>query len=187
MDPKLTRLSKFISLVLRHQPGKIGLTLDSNGWAEVDELLLKANRFSFQFDRPTLEKIVAENDKKRFAFSPDGSKIRASQGHSISVDLQLEAVSPPGVLYHGTAEHSQQSILEKGLLPGSRQHVHLSKDIQTALTVGKRHGKPVIFQVDARAMEKDGHPFYLSANGVWLTGHVPVKYLLVVKETSNKE
>lgn len=175
MDASLVRLSKFLSLILRHNPGKIGLTLDPNGWADVDELLLKA-----KMDRPTLERVVAENDKKRFAFSADGKKIRASQGHSISVDLQLEPVSPPEVLYHGTAERFRQSILENGLLHGRRQHVHLSKDVATALIVGRRHGKPVVFQIKAREMEKDGYLFFLSANGVWLTEHVPAKYLVVV-------
>jgi putative RNA 2'-phosphotransferase len=177
MDPALIHLSKFISLVLRHQPERIGLNLDPNGWADVDELLQKADRFGFHFDHSTLEQVVAENDKKRFAFSPDGTKIRASQGHSIQVDLELEPVSPPEVLYHGTASRFQASILAKGLLPGSRQHVHLSKDLETALKVGSRHGKPVIFLVKAREMEQAGLKFYLSANHVWLTAHVPVQYL----------
>lgn len=180
MGASLIHMSKFISLVLRHDPAKIGLNLDPNGWANVDELLQKANRFGFHFDRPTLEKVVAENDKKRFAFSPDGTKIRASQGHSIDVDLQLEPVSPPEVLYHGTAERFQASILEQGLLPRSRQHVHLSKDRTTALNVGSRHGKPVVFIVRARQMELAGLKFYLSANGVWLTEHVPAEYLEIV-------
>jgi putative RNA 2'-phosphotransferase len=173
---------------LRHDPGKIGLSLDSNGWADVEELVQKANHFGVRFDRQTLEKVVAENDKQRFAFNADKTKIRASQGHSIQVDLQLESATPPDVLYHGTAERFRESILEKGLLARSRQHVHLSKDTQTARIVGSRHGKPVIFQVDARAMQHDGLLFYLSENSVWLTEHVPVKYLaLVIEETRNKE
>ena len=179
MDSSLVRLSKFISLVLRHDPGKIGLSLDAHGWADVDELIAKANRF-VRFDRPMLEKVVAENDKKRFAFSPDGTKIRASQGHSVAVDLQLEPLSPPEVLYHGTAERFQASILAQGLLPRSRQHVHLSKDRATAVNVGSRHGKPVVFIVKARQMELAGLKFYLSANGVWLTEHVPAEYLEIV-------
>lgn len=186
MEPSLIRISKFLSLILRHNPGKIALELDPNGWANVDELLQKANRTGFRFDRQTLERVVAENDKKRFAFSPNKMKIRASQGHSIQVDLQLEPVSPPNALYHGTAECFKNLILEKGLLPGNRQHVHLSKDVETAIKVGSRHGKPIIFQVDTHAMERDGLQFYLSANGVWLTEHVPVKYLQLVKETSKK-
>ena len=184
MDATLARLSKFISLVLRHDPGKIGLNLDAHGWAAVDELIAKANRF-VRFDRSMLEKVVAENDKKRFAFSPDGSKIRASQGHSIDVDLQLEPVSPPEVLYHGTAERFQVSILEQGLLPRSRQHVHLSKDVKTALNVGSRHGKPLVFIVKARQMELAGLKFYLSANGVWLTEHVPVEYLQLASQSND--
>lgn len=180
MDASLIRLSKFISLVLRHDPGKIGLTLDPNGWADVDELIAKSSRFG-QLDRATLEKIVVENDKKRFAFSPDGTKIRASQGHSIGVDLQLEPVTPPEVLYHGTAERFRDSILEKGLIPGNRQHVHLSKDMETARVVGAQHGKPLIFQVDSGAMSRDALAFYLSENGVWLTNAVPVKYLGVLE------
>ncbi len=177
MDAALIRISKFLSLVLRHNPGKIGLRLDPNGWASVDELIQKANRFGVRFDRPLLEKVVAENDKKRFAFSPDGTKIRASQGHSLNIDLELEPVSPPEILYHGTAQQYRVSILEKGLLPRNRQHVHLSKDMETALNVGSRHGKPVVFLVKARQMEQDGLKFYLSANGVWLATHVPAKYL----------
>lgn len=177
MDTVLIRISKFLSLVLRHNPGKIGLSLDPNGWADVEELIEKSNRFGVRFDRLTLEKVVAENDKKRYLFSPDGTKIRASQGHSLKVDLGLEPVSPPEILYHGTAQQFQSSILEKGLLPRSRQHVHLSKDAQTATDVGSRHGKPIIFIVKARQMEQDGLEFYLSANGVWLTAHVPAKYL----------
>lgn len=177
MEPSLIRISKFLSLVLRHNPGKIGLRLDPNGWASVDELIETSNRFGVHFDRSLLEKVVAENDKKRFAFSPDGTKIRASQGHSLKIDLGLEPVSPPEILYHGTAQQFQPSILEKGLLPRRRQHVHLSKDVQTATDVGSRHGKPIIFIVKTRQMEQDGLEFYLSANGVWLTAHVPAKYL----------
>lgn len=177
MNPSLIRISKFISLVLRHDPGKIGLSLDANGWASVDELLQKAPKLGLHFDRATLEQVVAENEKKRFAFSEDGQKIRASQGHSIEVNLELQPVSPPNVLYHGTAERFRESILQKGLIPGSRNHVHLSADTQTATIVGKRHGKPIIFIVRAREMEQAGFLFYLSENKVWLTEHVPVQYL----------
>lgn len=177
MNPSLIRISKFVSLVLRHDPSKIGLTLDEHGWASVDELLQKAPKLGLHFDRATLEQVVAENDKKRFAFSEDGQKIRASQGHSIDVDLALEPISPPDVLYHGTAERFRESILQKGLIPGSRNHVHLSADTKTATIVGKRHGKPIIFTVKAREMESDGFSFYLSDNKVWLTEHVPANYL----------
>lgn len=176
-SPHLTHISKFISLVLRHQPEKIGLTLDSHGWANVDELIRKANQAGVRFDRATLDQVVAENDKQRFAFSPDGTKIRASQGHSIEVDLQLEPSAPPDVLYHGSAERFLASIRAQGLLPGSRQYVHLSKDIQTARSVGSRHGKAVIFRVKAGEMQRAGLKFFLSANGVWLTERVPVEYL----------
>lgn len=172
METNLIRISKFISLVLRHNPGKIGLTLDENGWASVDELLVKA-----QIDRATLDQVVVQNDKKRFAFSADGQKIRASQGHSIEIDLALEPISPPNVLYHGTATRFEESILQKGLIPGQRNHVHLSADEQTAIIVGQRHGKPIVFIVKAREMEQDGFLFYLSENKVWLTESVPVKYL----------
>jgi putative RNA 2'-phosphotransferase len=176
-NPHLTHISKFISLVLRHQPEKIGLVLDPHGWADVDELIRKANHAGVHFDRPTLDQVVAENDKQRFAFSPDGTKIRASQGHSIEVDLQFEPSAPPEVLYHGTAVRFLASILEQGLISGSRQYVHLSKDRQTARSVGSRHGKAVVFRVKAGEMERAGLKFFLSANGVWLTKHVPVEYL----------
>ena len=174
MEASLVRISKFISLVLRHDPGKIDLALDENGWASVDELLVKA-----KIDRVTLEQVVAQNDKMRFAFSPDGRRIRASQGHSIEIDLAFEPVSPPDVLYHGTASRSEASILQKGLLPGQRNHVHLSADQQTAIAVGQRHGKPIIFTVRAREMAQDGFLFYLSENKVWLTASVPAKYLIL--------
>jgi putative RNA 2'-phosphotransferase len=178
----LVRTSKFLSLILRHDPGKIGLRLDEHGWADVDDLLLKLNRHGHALDRAGLEQVVAQNDKKRFAFSPDGARIRASQGHSISVDLELQPVSPPAVLYHGTAQRFQASILEKGLLPVQRTQVHLSKDIASARTVGQRHGQPVIFRVAARQMERDGCSFFLSANGVWLAETVPPRYLTLLEE-----
>jgi putative RNA 2'-phosphotransferase len=180
MEASLIRVSKFISLVLRHDPGKIGLMLDENGWAGVDELLRQAHKAGVNLDRPTLEQVVAQNEKKRFAFSADGQKIRASQGHSIAVDLALQPVSPPDVLYHGTAERFHESIVEKGLIPGQRNHVHLSADTKTALMVGKRHGKPIIFIVKAREMEQAGFLFYLSENKVWLTDAVPTKYLVLL-------
>ena len=183
MEATLVRISKFISLVLRHNPAKIGLTLDENGWASVDELLSKSAKAGQHFDRPTLEQVVAQNDKKRFAFSVDGQKIRASQGHSIEVDLALQPVSPPDVLYHGTTIRFHQSILEKGLIPGSRNHVHLSADVQTASIVGKRHGKVIIFTVKTRKMEQDGYLFYLSENKVWLTAHVPIQYLKIYSDS----
>lgn len=183
MEHALVRTSKFLSLILRHEPARIGLTLDPNGWADVEQLLQLASQHGVRLDRPTLERVVAENDKQRFAFSPDGTRIRASQGHSIAVDLQLTSLTPPTLLYHGTAGRFQGAILEKGLLPRSRQHVHLSMDIETAVRVGRRHGKPVVFLVQAGAMQRDGLTFYCSANGVWLTEHVPPQYLALLAES----
>jgi putative RNA 2'-phosphotransferase len=181
MEPSfLIQVSKYLSLVLRHKPGKIGLAIDEHGWADVNELLLKLEAAGLRLDRATLEMVVEKNDKKRFTFSPDGQKIRASQGHSIPVDLDLEPVSPPELLYHGTALRFLQSIQEKGLLPKERNHVHLSKDVITAWTVGKRHGQPVVFLVKARQMEQEGYLFFLSANGVWLTAAVPPHFLVVL-------
>ncbi len=177
MDRTLVKISKFLSLVLRHRPDKIGLRLDEGGWAGVDELLAAANRAGVPLTRGRLQQVVEQNDKQRFAFSPDGGKIRASQGHSISVDLGLESLEPPPVLYHGTATRFLDSIRQKGLLPGNRTLVHLSSDAGTATKVGQRHGKPVVLEVASGQMHADGYKFYRSANGVWLTNQVPAKYL----------
>ncbi|MGQ9482194.1 RNA 2'-phosphotransferase [Chloroflexus sp.] len=163
---ELTRISKFLSLVLRHRPEQIGLSLDQHGWAEVDELIRCANRHGLPLSRAQLEQVVAENDKQRFAFSADGRRIRANQGHSLPVDLQLTPAQPLPVLYHGTAERFVESIKRDGLLPGKRQYVHLSQDEATALTVGQRHGRPVVLTVHAAAMTAAGYVFYVSANGV---------------------
>lgn len=170
--------SKFLSLILRHNPAAVGLTLDGSGWANVDELLEALRKHRHPIDRPGLDVVVATNNKKRFEYSLDGTKIRACQGHSIKdVDLQLEPKTPPEGLYHGTADRFLGSILSGGLLPQSRQYVHLSFDTETAVKVGQRHGKPVVLHVDALQMHKDGHTFYLSHNNVWLTKSVPSKYL----------
>lgn len=177
MDPRLVHLSKFLSLVLRHDPGMIGITLDPNGWVPVDELLSAAARAGKPITREQLDEVVATNDKKRFAFSPDGTLIRASQGHSVDVDLGLAPVEPPERLFHGTATRSVEAIRAEGLVRQSRQHVHLSPDEETALRVGQRHGKPVVLIVRAGQMHRDGHPFYQSDNGVWLTASVPPEYL----------
>ncbi len=177
MDPTLVRASKFLSLVLRHRPEHVGITLDSAGWVAVDELLAAAQRTGFPLDRATLDRVVAENDKRRFAFSADRARIRASQGHSVGVDLGLEAQAPPDVLFHGTAARFLESIRSEGLKPGSRTHVHLSADEETARTVGRRHGSPVVLRVDAGAMHRDGHQFLCSENGVWLARAVPAVYL----------
>lgn len=177
MSADLVRLSKFLSLVLRHEPERLGLSLDAQGWVGVDEFLAAAARAGMSISREELEKVVATNDKKRFAFSPDGSRIRASQGHSVEVELGLPPAVPPDRLFHGTATRFVASIQAEGLRPQSRQHVHLSPDEETAVKVGQRHGKPAVLIVRAGAMHRDGHVFYLSDNGVWLTTAVPPAYL----------
>lgn len=169
--------SKFLSYVLRHRPDSIGITLDENGWVAIDELLAAAQHHGERLSRQLLEQIVAGNDKKRFALSEDGQRIRANQGHSVSVDLDLEPMEPPEVLYHGTVERFLESIRAQGLVRGSRHHVHLSPDEVTARKVGSRRGKPVILIVEAGRMHAAGYPFFRSANGVWLTEKVPVEFL----------
>ena len=178
MDQSLIRTSKFLSLVLRHQPELIGLSLDEHGWTDIGELLDKAKAPGRHITRELLLRVVRESDKKRFAISEDGTKIRASQGHSIDVDLGLRPVEPPGVLYHGTVQRFLASIAENGLRPGSRQYVHLSPDTKTATAVGKRRGSPVILRVLSGQMHRDGYVIYRSENGVWLTDHVPAKYVV---------
>jgi len=177
LDRSLVRASKFLSLVLRHRPEHIGITLDSAGWVAVDELLAAARRTGFPLDRATLERVVAENDKRRFALSTDGARIRASQGHSVGVELGLKPQTPPDVLFHGTAARFLESIRREGLKPGSRTHVHLSADEETARVVGRRHGSPVVLGVEAGTMHRDGHEFLCSENGVWLAQAVPARYL----------
>jgi putative RNA 2'-phosphotransferase len=177
MDAQLVRLSKFLSLVLRHNPGAIGIALDPHGWVDIDELLAAAQRRGTALDHATLLRIVAENEKRRFALSDDGRRIRASQGHSVAVDLGLEPAAPPELLYHGTATRFLDSIRREGLRPGSRQHVHLSADHATAVQVGRRHGQPAVLAVRAGAMAAAGFSFFRSANGVWLTNRVPPEYL----------
>ncbi|WP_223494102.1 RNA 2'-phosphotransferase [Stenotrophomonas indicatrix] len=169
--------SKFLSLVLRHEPGKIGLNLDGQGWANVDELLQKLHAHGQVLDRGGLQDIVAACSKQRFALSDDGQRIRANQGHSITVDLGLVPVEPPPWLYHGTVPRFVGSIREQGLHAGERHHVHLSLDRETAHQVGARRGAPVILSVHAGRMHADGHVFHRSANGVWLTDHVPPQYI----------
>jgi putative RNA 2'-phosphotransferase len=178
MDAQLIRFSTFVSLVLRHQPQKYGLTLDNHGWAQIDELIAVANRAGVPLTRSALQQLIEQNDKQRFAVSDDGCAIRARQGHSISVDLDLVVCEPPLQLYHGTAERFVPSIRAQGLVRGSRQHVHLSPNEPTALKVGQRHGKPVVLTVESWAMHRDGYQFYHSENGVWLVDSVPVEYLV---------
>jgi putative RNA 2'-phosphotransferase len=177
MAADLVRLSKFLSLVLRHEPEKIGIVLDANGWVAVDELLAAAAKAGVVLTLESLRRVVETNDKKRFAFSEDGRRIRASQGHSVEVDLDLAPTVPPEHLFHGTATRFLEPIRAEGLRPQSRRHVHLSPDEETAVKVGMRHGKPVVLQVAAGRMQREGHVFYLSANGVWLTENVPPEYL----------
>lgn len=182
MTPKtIVRASRKLSLVLRHKPETIGLELDAQGWADVKSLLQKMSAKGTKLTLAELEKIVNENDKKRFAFSPDRRKIRASQGHSIDIDLQLEPLVPPAKLFHGTATTSVDAIMTTGLQSRSRQHVHLSLDLETATKVGARHGKPVILTVDAAGMHTAGYKFYCSANNVWLTNEVPKEYISIAK------
>lgn len=171
------KISKFLSLVLRHDPEKIGLSLDDEGWTSANELIEKMNNAGVTLDFEDLKEVVDTNDKKRFIFSDDFSKIRANQGHSINVDLKLDPVTPPAILYHGTVEKNIASILEKGILKQDRNYVHLSADIETATNVGKRYGKPVIVEVLALEMHKNGYLFYLSNNNVWLTDFVDNNFI----------
>jgi putative RNA 2'-phosphotransferase len=173
----IVTISKFLSLILRHNPGEIGLTLDSQGWALIDDLLEKANAHGKRISRQVLDRVVAENDKKRFAISDDGQRIRASQGHSLEINLALSPQEPPEFLFHGTASRFVDSILQTGLNAGNRQHVHLSLDQATAVKVGQRHGKPVVLTVRAGEMARSGFKFFLSDNGVWLTDSVPPAFI----------
>ena len=177
MRPDLVKTSQFLSYVLRHEPGAIGLVLDAHGWADVDDLVAKAHASGTPLDRDGIAAAVATNDKQRFALSPDGLRIRANQGHSVAVDLALAPTTPPDVLYHGTATRFLDSIRAQGLVAGQRQHVHLSADRDTATRVGARHGAPVVLVVDARAMHAAGIAFLCSDNGVWLADAVAAQYL----------
>ena len=173
----LTGLSKFLSLVLRHNPKLIGIELDQQGWTNVEMLIKKMNEFGKAIDLLTLEKVVSSDNKKRYVFDSTGEKIRASQGHSIEIDLGYEPKIPPDHLYHGTATRFVESILKSGLQKQGRHHVHLSPNVKTAIQVGQRHGKPAVFEVDSKKMHEQGTNFYLSDNGVWLTDEVPVEFL----------
>ncbi len=171
--------SKFLSLVLRHAPEKAGLTLDSQGWVAVDDLLAGCAKAGQKIDWATLEQIVVTSDKKRFTLSDDKTRIRAAQGHSVDIALGLSPADPPATLFRGTAQKSVAAIMNEGLKPGRRQQVHLSLDVSTATKVGMRHGKPVVLQVDARTMSQAGFAFFQADNGVWLTDRVPPQYLTV--------
>lgn len=172
----LTDTSRFISLILRHRPDTIGITLDEHGWANVEELISGISKTQ-PITMEILEEIVSTDNKQRYSFNEDKTLIRANQGHSIPVDVELEAITPPPVLYHGTGEKYVASIDAEGLIPKSRLYVHLSADAETANTVGARHGKPVVYIINAKQMHNDGYVFYRSVNGVWLTKSVPVLYL----------
>ena len=175
---RLKSLSKFISLILRHKPEAIGIALDEHGWADVRELIDGICRTpGNKIDMETLEEIVRTDEKQRYSFNEDHTLIRANQGHSIPVDVELEEKTPPDILWHGTGEKYVSSIDSQGLIPKGRLYVHLSTDVRTAEKVGSRHGKPVIYQIDCKKMVEDGHRFFLSANGIWLTKAVPAEYL----------
>lgn len=176
-EKEITQISKFLSLVLRHQPQTIGIELDQNGWTNIDVLIKHANDYGVKIDRHLLNHIVATNAKKRFAFNDTQDKIRASQGHSVDIELGYINQQPPEILFHGTGEKSAPSILQHGIEKRSRQHVHLSSSLETAIKVGQRHGKPHIFKVLAGQMFKDNFQFFISDNGVWLTDNVPARYL----------
>jgi putative RNA 2'-phosphotransferase len=171
------RLSKFLSLILRHEPGRVGLALDEAGWVGMAELLDAMARHGHVVTREALLHVVETSDKKRFALSEDSQRIRASQGHSVEVELGYEPATPPAVLYHGTVDRFLDSIRAKGLVKGERHHVHLSADVETATRVGARRGRAVVLTIDAAGMAQEGLLFYLSANGVWLTDHVPARFI----------
>jgi putative RNA 2'-phosphotransferase len=177
LSVRQVRLSKWLSLRLRHNPAGIGLELDAAGWAVVDELIGASARHGTRFTRADLDLVVAGNDKKRFEYSDDGTRIRARQGHSITVDLGYADAVPPPVLYHGTATRVLGAVLAEGLRPMRRHDVHLSADVPTARAVGSRHGVPAVLAVDAAAMARDGFTFRVTGNGVWLAAEVPARYL----------
>lgn len=174
-------ISKYLSKHLRHQPERLGLNLEPGGWVRVDELLAACKRNNFSVSLEELEKVVAENDKQRFSFDETKQRIRANQGHSVAIDLQLEAKIPPTILYHGTSEKNVEPIMRHGLLKMARHHVHLSVDKETALKVGARHGKPTIFVINTAAMLENNFEFFVSANDVWLTETVPPQFLSLTK------
>ncbi len=169
---KLKKLSKRMSYILRHEPGSVGLTLAPGGWVEVEDLI-----HALKMSREIVDEVVFTNDKQRFEYSEDAKQIRARQGHSTQVDLQYESANPPDLLFHGTATRFVQSIFEKGLIKGQRHHVHLSIDRETMIAVGRRHGKPVVLEVNAKQMVDEGNQFFVTGNHVWLTDHVAPKYL----------
>ncbi len=178
---KTKKLSKFLSLILRHRPEVIGIELTAQGWASIEELLNKMADNGKSYTLKDIQEVVTNNDKKRFKISEDGKYIRANQGHSIKVDLGLTPQIPPEVLYHGTAQKYLDSIFQNGLQKRKRAHVHLSKEVATAVKVGSRHGKPVVLKINSQIMQIEGFQFYLSENGVWLTEYVPISYFEVIE------
>jgi putative RNA 2'-phosphotransferase len=182
LNRKLIRISKFLSLVLRHKPERIGLTLDQGGWAKVDELLRKANQAGVSLNKDLLQWVVDNNDKQRFCFSLDRQRIRANYGHSIPADLDFAPSKPPESLFHGTATRFVESIKRQGLVPRKRNYVHLSPDHQTAITVGLRHGKPIVLIIQAGRMYECGFQFFCSTDGIWLTERVPAEHILFPEE-----
>jgi putative RNA 2'-phosphotransferase len=176
-EKRLTTVSKYLAKYLRHAPHELGLTLQPGGWVPVDELLAAARSHGFPISYDELVECVETNDKRRYSFDGTGELIRANQGHSVEVDLHLDEREPPDVLYHGTVERFMLSILAEGLQKGKRHHVHQSRDVETARRVGARRGQPVVLTIDAGQMHQDGHKFFVSANGVWLTEAVPPSYL----------
>lgn len=179
-EKHLIKVSKYLSKHLRHEPERLGLTLEDGGWVKVDDLLKACAENNFPVSPDELREVVGKNDKQRFSFDASGEKIRANQGHSVAVDLQLKPQIPPARLFHGTAERNVSMIRERGLLKMARHHVHLSAETETARAVGTRYGKPVIFEIDTAAMRADGFEFFVSENGVWLVESVPPKFLKVL-------
>ena len=175
----LKEIGKFLCLILRHKPETIGTSLDEHGWANVKDLIEGVNK-TYKFDMKMLEEIVETDNKQRYSFNEDKTKIRANQGHSIDVDVELEEVAPPKYLYHGTATKYMDSIFKDGLVPKSRLYVHLSADVETAITVGERHGTPILFRIKSKDMYDHGFKFYKSKNGVWLTKHVPADFMYIL-------
>lgn len=186
-EKERTRTSKFLSLVLRHEPEKVGLQLDPNGWVEVEALVAALRSHGRTVDRDELDEIVAACPKQRFAFSADRLRIRANQGHSVEIELGYVPQTPPDYLFHGTATRFLDSILSTGLNKAERHHVHLSAERDTAEKVGPRHGKPVILTIRAGAMHAAGHAFFLSENGVWLTDRVPVEFIQVPRDRQHQQ
>lgn len=179
-------LGRFISLVLRHNPDAAGITLDKQGWADTEKLIAGIKATGRKIDMETLERIVRENNKQRYSFNEDKSKIRANQGHSIPVEVGMEIKTPPDILYHGTARGSLDSIRLQGIRKMNRLYVHLSPDAETAINVGKRHGKPVVLTVDAKRMAADGYIFRLSDNGVWQSEDIPWEYVTDINYNTEK-